>query len=325
MTPLSARALWYIGEGACALRPVAITSPGKDEAQVRTLFSAISRGTERLIFSGKVPPSEYQRMRGPNQEGDFPFPVKYGYCATGIVEKGPSEWLGKTVFALHPHQTHFTLPVTALTPIPDTVPAERATLAANMETALNGVWDSGAGPGDRIVVVGAGIVGLLVASLCASLPGAEVTVVDVQEARRPLAEALGAAFATPQTLQGEADIVFHASVTAAGLTTALEAAAFEATIVELSWFGDAFVGVPLGGAFHSKRLRLISSQVGHVSAGRRQRWSYARRMGKALDLLADTRLDALIDTRLAFDDLPQSLPKLFSPGAAGLTALVQYS
>lgn len=325
MTPLSARALWYIGEGACALRPVELAPLREGEAQVRAVFSAISRGTERLIFSGKVPPCEYERMRGPNQEGDFPFPVKYGYCAVGIVEHGPADLIGKRVFALHPHQTHFIVPVSALTLIPDSVPNERATLAANMETALNGVWDSGAGPGDKIIVVGAGIVGLLIAALCAKLPGADVTVVDVQEARRPLAEALGARFATPHSVQGEADIVFHASVTAAGLTTALDAAAFEAVVVELSWFGDTAVTVPLGGAFHSKRLRLISSQVGHVSAGRRPRWSYARRMNKALELLADPRLDALIDTRLAFDDLPQSLPKLFAPGAPGLTALVQYS
>ena len=181
------------------------------------------------------------------------------------------------------------MPAAALVPVPDGVPARRATLAANMETALNALWDGGAGPGDRIVVVGAGVVGLLVTSLAARLPGAEVTAVDVDESRRPLVESLGARFARPEQAPRDADIVFHASATAAGLETAIKCAGFEGTIVEMSWYGDKPVEVDLGGAFHSRRLKLVSSQVGQVAASRRPRWDYRRRVEAAMRLLARAR------------------------------------
>ena len=179
-----ARSLWYAKKGVVELRTARLPPPAPGEACVRTLFSGISRGTERLVFEGSIGQSEWERMRCPMQEGAFPFPVKYGYCATGVVEDGPADLVGRQVFCLHPHQDFFNAPVAALAPIPDDVPARRATLAANMETALNALWDSGAGPGDRIVVVGAGIVGLLVASLAARLPGATVTAVDMDDSRR---------------------------------------------------------------------------------------------------------------------------------------------
>ncbi len=292
---------------------------------MRTLFSGISRGTERLVFEGRVPESERERMRGPSMAGAFPFPVKYGYCAVGMVVAGPDELLARHVFALHPHQTHFALPPERLTPLPATLSPRRAVLAANMETALNALWDSGAGPGDRIVVIGAGVVGLLVASLCAGLPGADVTVVDIDASRANLAAAMGAGFAAPDAAPDDADIVVHASATAAGLNLAISLAGFEATIVELSWHGAAETPVALGGAFHSRRLRLVSSQVGHVADSRRARWSYARRMAKALDLLAaDARLDQLITDEIPFAEAPARLPALFAPGATGLTAVLTY-
>jgi threonine dehydrogenase-like Zn-dependent dehydrogenase len=294
---------------------------------VRTLFSGISRGTERLILQGAVGRSEWERMRCPMQEGAFPFPVKYGYCAVGVVEDGPADILGGLVFCLHPHQNVFHVPVDRLAPIPNPVPARRATLAANMETALNALWDSGAGPGDRIVVVGAGVVGLLVASLAARLPGAAVTVVDVEGARRPLA-ALGAGFAGPAEAPGEADVVFHASATAAGLDTAIDCAGMEGTIVEMSWYGDKPVQVGLGGAFHSRRLRLVSSQVGHISPGRRPRWDYRRRMQAALQLLDQPALDLLVAEEIAFEEAPRELPRILGrspgPGAHGLAPVIRY-
>ncbi len=205
---------------------------------MRTLFSGISRGTERLVFEGSIGLSEWERMRCPMQEGAFPFPVKYGYCTTGVVEDGPAHLVGSRVFCLHPHQDFFNVPITALASIPDEVPVRRATLAANMETALNAVWDSGAGPGDRIVVVGAGVVGLLVASLAARLPDAAVTAIDVDESRLPVAAALGAGFARPEHAPADADVVFHASASGLGLDTAINCAGLEATIVEMSWYGD---------------------------------------------------------------------------------------
>ena len=320
-------ALWYAKAGVVDLRPAKVEA-GPGQALVRMLWSGLSRGTERLVFTGRVPASEYERMRAPQQEGTFPFPVKYGYCAVGLVEAADAapELVGRSVFCLHPHQTRFAAPIPMLTPLPEALPPRRAVLAANMETALNALWDSGAGPGDRIVVVGAGLVGLLVAYLAVGLPGADVTVVDLDASRQPIAESFGARFATPGDFgsPGDADVVFHASAAAAGLGVALGAAALEARVVELSWYGDGDVPAPLGGAFHSRRLTLVSSQVGQVAPSRRPRWTYGRRLAKALELLGDARLEALITEDVAFADLPQALPRLLASGASGLATVVVY-
>ncbi len=322
-----AQALWYVEPGVADLRRAQVT-PGPGQALVRTLWSGLSRGTERLVFNGRVPASEYERMGAPLQEGTFPFPVKYGYCAVGVVEDAPEapDLVGRAVFCLHPHQTLFAAPLAMLTLLREGLSPRRAVLAANMETALNALWDSGAGPGDRITVVGAGLVGLLVAYLAAALPGADVTVVDLDPSRRAIAESFGARFATPAEYggPGDADVVFHASAAAAGLKVALGAAGLEARVVELSWYGEGDVAAPLGGAFHSRRLSLISSQVGHVAPSRRPRWTYARRLAKAVELLGDARLDALISSEVAFADLPQALPALLAPGAKGLATVVRY-
>ena len=325
-----ARALWYTGPGKVEMRAVPLRPLAQGEALVRTLWSGISRGTERLVLSGAVAPSEHQRMRAPLQEGTFPYPVKYGYCATGIVEEGPPELAGRTVFCLHPHQDLFVVPVTMLALVPDGIPARRATLAANMETALNAHWDAGTGPGDRIAVVGAGVIGLMVAHLAARIPGTEVVVFDVDASRRGMVEALGAKFSPlPVEERGEgkpfdADIVFHASVSAAGLNTAIGLAGMEATIVELSWYGDKPVSVDLGGAFHSRRLKLVSTQVGQVSPGHRPRWSYDRRLTTALTMLGDPALDALVAEVIAFEDGPMRLPQILGPGATGLAPVIEY-
>lgn len=319
-----ARAIWYVRPGAAELRAARLPPLRPGEACVRTLYSAISRGTERLVFNGLVGQSEWERMRAPNQEGAFPFPVKYGYCATGAVEDGPPELIGRTVFCLHPHQDYFNVPAAELTLVPDAVPPKRATLAANMETALNGLWDGGAGPADRIVVVGAGIVGLLIASLAARLPGAQVTAVDVDDSRRGIIEQLGARFTAPAQAPRDADVVFHASATADGLNAAISCAGLEGTIVEMSWYGDTAVKAGLGGAFHSRRLRLVSSQVGQVSPGHRPRWDYRRRMEAALALLADPALDALVTEEIAFDETPRRLPQILAPVATGLAPVIVY-
>lgn len=324
----TSRAIWYTAPGVVEIRSSPLKSVGVGEALVRTAFSGISRGTERLVMSENIGREEWERMRAPMQEGAFPFPVKYGYCATGTVEEGPADLRGRTVFCLHPHQDWFVAPVEMLAPIPDRVSARRATLAANMETALNAVWDSGASAGDRIVIVGAGVVGLLLAKLTAALPGADVTVVDVAADRRALVEAFGAQFTTPDAGPGDlprdADVVFHTSVSAAGLNTAIDCAGMEATIVELSWYGDRDVPARLGGAFHSRRLRLQSSQVGQISPGRRPRWNYRRRLETALTLLADPALDALVADEIAFADAATALPRLLAPGAAGLAPVIRY-
>ncbi|WP_457106274.1 zinc-dependent alcohol dehydrogenase [Methylobacterium sp. P5_C11] len=288
------------------------------------MWTALSRGTERLVFHGLVPDAVQARMRAPAQEGEFSFPVKYGYCAVGRIY-APGEGSPVHVFALRPHQERFVASRDSLHPIPPGVPPRRAVLAANMETALNAIWDSGAGPGDRIAVVGAGVVGLLVAYLAAGIVGCEVTVIDRLPERAPLARRFGAAFADPGAAPpGAADVVFHTSASATGLAEALTLAGDEGRLVELSWYGNRAVSVPLGADFHVRRLSIVSSQVGQVSASRRPRWSHARRMGKVLELLADPRLDALISAEVAFADLPQALPQLLAPEAGGLCTAVRY-
>jgi 2-desacetyl-2-hydroxyethyl bacteriochlorophyllide A dehydrogenase len=321
------RALWYVAPQRAEVRLRKLVSPGPGEAMIEMLWSSLSRGTERLVFQGRVPPSEYERMRGPLQEGHFPFPVKYGYCAVGRVAEGPREWLGQTVFALHPHQDRFVVPVTALTPVPEHVPPRRATLVANVETALNAIWDSAAAPGDRIAVIGAGVVGLLIAAIAARMPATEVTVIDIAPERRSVAEALGAQFVTSaqeDRLIEDCDVVFHASASPVGLARALTLAGLEATIVEVSWYGDARVDLPLGGAFHAKRLRLLSSQVGQVSPAHRPRWTPVRRLAKSFDLLEDGRLDVLITAEIAFSELPAQIGTLLANGAAGLATAIRY-
>lgn len=318
----AAQALWYIAPGKAEIRPDALAPPATGEVRVRALFGAISRGTEALVLAGRVPESEFERMRAPFMGGGFPFPVKYGYATVGRVETG--ELRGRNVFALHPHQTLFNIPTSAVAVLPDNVPPERAVLAANMETALNALWDAAPGPAGRIAIVGGGVVGALVAYLCGKLAGAEVTLIDINPARAELARTLGVRFALPDAAAGDCSLVIHASATAEGLATALSLAAFEATVLELSWYGDAPVPVPLGGAFHSRRLRLVSSQVGHVAPSHRAEWTHHRRLTEAVSLLADPRLDALLAPAVAFDQLPRRLPDILDPKSGVLCQLIRY-
>lgn len=311
-----ATAFWTEEPGRGALRRETVPVPDSDEVMVETLYSAISRGTEALVFSGRVPSILYEVMRAPFQTGTFPGPVKYGYAAVGRVVQGPWDRVGQSVFVLHPHQDCFVVPAAAALPIPGIVPPERAVLAANMETALNALWDSGVGPGDRVSVIGLGVVGLLAAWLVRGIPGTEVTAIDIDPAKRGIADALGLHFVTPDAAlapnaaTGDADVVIHASGHPDGLVTALALAGFEARLVELSWYGTQPVTLPLGEAFHARRLDIRSSQVGAVSPSRRPRWNHTRRLAKALDLLANPALDALIDDESSFEALPDTLAAL---------------
>lgn len=307
-----ALALWFEAKETCGLREEGLPAPSNDEVLVRTLFSGISRGTESLIFRGAVPESEFDRMRGPHMQGAFPFPVKYGYAAVGHVEAGPHHLLGKSVFALHPHQDRFVLPVDQVTVLPETLPPQRAVLTANMETALNIVWDAAIQPGDRVAVFGAGVVGSLVAYLSSRIVGTETVLVDLDPKRQGLATDLGLSFSAADRLDGEFDVLINATASAAALENAIAHAGVEAKIVEASWYGDRPVTIPLGGAFHSRRLSLVSSQVGAVPASRRARWSYARRLAKALDLLLDDRLDRLISGETRFSELPAAYGRILS-------------
>lgn len=291
---------------------------------VRCLYSALSRGTERLVFEGRLPESEWSRMRAPFQRGDFPFPVQYGYSAVGRVEAGPDALIGRTVFALHPHQTRFVIPADMAIPVPDRIPARRAILSANMETALNALWDSGAIAGTSIAIIGGGLVGLLITYLAARLPGTDVTLIDINPARADIAQSLGASFRRPIEAEENYQIIFHTSATQEGLRLALGIAAFEARIIEVSWFGDKDIALPLGGAFHSQRLQIISSQVGHVAKPFRLNLSHKERLAKALMLLDDAVLDSLIMEEVAFEDLPAELPRLLAADASGIATAIRY-
>jgi threonine dehydrogenase-like Zn-dependent dehydrogenase len=319
-----AEALWYVGPGRAEIREESVPAPGPGEVELHALYGGISRGTERLVFTGRVPESEYARMRAPFMAGAFPFPVKYGYATVGRIAAGPAALIGRIAFALHPHQTAFRLPADRLALLPADLPPSRAVLAANMETALNAIWDAAPGPADRIAVIGAGVIGSLCAWLAGKLPGAEVTLVDIAPRRAAIAEALGVRFAPPDAAPQECDLVIHASATPAGLVTALRCAGQEASVVELSWYGAGDVAVPLGEAFHSRRLRLLSSQVGEVAPMHRPRWSHRRRMDAAVRLLADPALDCLIAPAVDFHDLPALLPKILNAPGDVLCQLIRY-
>lgn len=322
--PREASALWYTAPKQAELRQEVLPDLKPNECRVRMLYSGISRGTESLVYSGQIPESEWQRMRCPFQAGDFSFPVKYGYAGVGIVEDGASELIGKTVFSLAPHQTYINLPTSALTVLPPNLPPKRAILAANMETALNAMWDAAPSAADHILVVGAGVVGCLVAYLCGQMPGTVVTLVDINASRAALATHLGVKFALPEKVPKNCDLVVHASGHPAGLRTALTCAGNQATVLELSWYGTRDVSIPLGEAFHVRRLKLISSQVGQISSSHRARWDFKRRLAAALDLLSDERLDVLLSDEIPFKILPEKMSDIFSSESNILAPLVKY-
>lgn len=305
-----ARAFWLREPGVGELRTAPLPSPGPDEVLVRTRFSGVSRGTEALVFRGGVPVSQYAAMRAPFQEGEFPGPVKYGYLNVGEVERGPAELRGRTVFCLFPHQDRYVVPAAAVTVVPDGVPAGRAVLAGAVETAVNALWDARPLVGDRIAVIGAGMVGCCVARLLAGLPAARVQLVDADPAKADVAAALGVAFRAPADADGDCDLVLHASANPDGLVRALELVGVEGEVVELSWYGDRPVPLPLGEAFHARRLTLRSSQVGAVAPARRARRGHADRMAVALDVLADPAFDILITGESPFAELPAVMPRL---------------
>jgi NADPH:quinone reductase-like Zn-dependent oxidoreductase len=305
-----AQAFWLRAPGHGEICAVGLPEPGPTDVVVRTLRSAISRGTETLVFRGGVPPDQYARMRAPFQEGEFPGPVKYGYLNVGAVEEGPAELRGRTVFCLYPHQTAYVVPSDAVSIVPDGIPPARAVLAGTVETAVNALWDAAPLVGDRVVVVGAGMVGCCVARLLRGFPGVHVTLVDVDPERAHIAAAIGVDFALPEAADGDCDLAVHTSATSAGLQRALDLLAAEGTVIDLSWYGDTEVRLSLGGAFHSGRLGIRSSQVGVVSPARAGRRTPADRMALALELLRDPAFDALLTGESQFGELPEVMARL---------------
>jgi hypothetical protein len=325
MNGRQATAFWVVEPGRGELRSETLPPLEESKVQVRALYSGISRGTESIVFRGAVPESEYNRMRCPFQAGDFPVPVKYGYISIGLVEEGAAALVGRNVFCLHPHQTHYQVPVEAVYPLPEDVPPERAVLAANMETAVNGLWDAAPRLGDRIVVIGAGTLGCLVARLASRIPGCAVELVDIDPARAEIAARLGVEPKTPRTVSREADLVIHTSGSPAGLVTALDVAGIESTVLEMSWYGDQQVALPLGEGFHQRRLTLRSSQVGSVATAQRPRWDCRRRILLALSLLSDPALDILITGEDAFEDLPEIQARLAKAPGGTICHRIRYA
>lgn len=311
-----ARAYWLLAPEVGALLEEELPPPDPAYRLLRATASGVSRGTESLVFHGRVPTSQYDAMRAPLMAGVFPFPVKYGYALVGQDASG-GRW-----FCLHPHQDLVMAPVPMCVPIPDAVPDHRATLAANMETALNITWDAGPLIGQRIMVIGAGVVGLLTASLLARLPATCVTLVDVNPGRAGLARRFGCEFATPDDAPDQQELIIHASATEPGLRLALASAAPEALIIEASWYGDAAPAVPLGEDFHARRLRIVASQVGSVAPAMRAHRTHGQRLALALGLLADPAYDALLDGPTSFTDLPAAMPAILRPG--GLCHVITY-
>ena len=322
--PIIAQQFWIQSPGHGEIVQATLGAACEGDVLVAARYSGISRGTESLVFRGDVPSSLYADMRAPFQEGEFPGPVKYGYSSVGDVIEGPAEWRGRSVFCLFPHQDRYRVPIAAVTPLPADVPAPRAVLAANMETAVNVAWDAGPSVGDRVVVVGAGVVGLLVAWLFRHMAGIDLTVVDLNPARAEVAGALGLSCVTEPPVDTDADLVVHASGQPEGLVTALSVAGVEATIVEVSWYGTRQVRLPLGERFHARRLTLRSSQVGRLSPTRVPRWTHGRRLALALDLLRADELDVLISGESRFDELPAVMASLAEEPGDTLCHRIRY-
>jgi threonine dehydrogenase-like Zn-dependent dehydrogenase len=319
-----AQAFWLRAPGYGEIRPVRLPEPGPGDVVVRTLRSGISRGTETLVFRGAVPLDQRDGMRAPFQEGDFPGPVKFGYLNVGAVEEGPAELRGRTVFCLYPHQTAYVVPAGTVSVVPAGVPPARAVLAGTVETAINALWDALPAVGDRVAVVGAGMVGCCVARLLHRYPAVKVTLVDVDPARADVAAALGVDFALPPDAPRDLDLVVHTSATSAGLQRSLELLAAEGTVMDLSWYGDMEVRLSLGGAFHARRLAIRSSQVGTLSPARASRRTTADRLALALDLLRDPAFDALLTGESRFDELPDVMARLASGSLAALCHTITY-
>jgi threonine dehydrogenase-like Zn-dependent dehydrogenase len=322
--PFEAQAFWLSEPGRGEIRTVALPEPGPDEVLVRTLRSGISRGTETLVFRGRVPPGQHDAMRAPFQEGEFPAPVKYGYLNVGAVERGPPELCGRTVFCLYPHQTAYVVPASAVTLVPEGLPPARAVLAGTVETAVNAMWDAAPLLGDRVAVVGAGMVGCCVARLLSRFPAAAVTLVDIDGGRAEVAAALGVAFALPADAEQGCDLVVHASATSAGLQRSLDLLAPEGTVIDLSWYGDTEVRLSLGGAFHSGRLGIRASQVGTVAPARAGRRTTADRLRLALGLLHDPAFDVLLTGQSPFAELPDVMARLAAGSLPALCHTITY-
>lgn len=308
-----AREYWTEAAGSGGIRAADIPAPGPGEVLIETEVSGISPGTETLVHRGQVPAEVADLMAAPHQLGTLDFPVSHGYLNVGVVRRGPAELLGRRVFTLSGHRSHLVVPESACHVVAAEVPSERALLAGVAEVGLNAVWESQASLADRIAVIGGGLVGLVTALLAARVSPARLQVIETDPRRRAAAGELGLDAVPPEQADGDNDVVLHTSATQQGLRRSLEITGDDATVVEMSWYGDRQPPVPLGADFHARRLRLLASQVGEVAVPKRHRRSRRQRLGAALGLL-DDRFDALVTGSSPLERLPKVMDD-FAEGA----------
>jgi hypothetical protein len=318
-----ARAFWLTSKGRGVVRRQALPDPGPGWCIVRAVFSAVSPGTERLVALGRVPGPLQDEMRCPYMGGRFPFPVKYGYSLVGEVVEGPKALRGRIVHVLHPHQDICLVRCEDVRPLPHGLPPARATLASNMETAVTAVWDSAVTVGERVLVIGFGIVGSLVARVLGSGPAVELEVAETRAVRRRLAESMGfQVSATPP--KRPFDVAFDTSGTPAGLQAAIEGVGLEGRVIAVSWFGARPARLDLGGSFHSRRKRVIASQVSRIPGGMRPRWDVARRAELVFRLLERPDFDLHVGPPVPFALLPEAFEALIGRTLEGLSPLIIY-
>lgn len=324
---MQSKSLWFKNQFHAVMEtemlPVLPPNKKKNSCLIKTLFTAISPGTEYLVYSGGVPKKLYVEMRCPYMGGDFSFPIKYGYSLVGQVLDGPTSLKGKLIHTLHPHQDYARISAEDVYVIPDGISPQRATLASNMETALNAIWDSGVNIGDKVLIVGFGIIGSLIARILSFIPQVEVDVLDVQPAKITLIEQLGFSIYKEEK-EKKYDLAFHTSGSGPGLQTSINNVGLEGKIIETSWYGDKEVNLCLGETFHSQRKLIISSQVSHLPACKSARWDYKRRKEVVFQLLLHPEFDAHITHTIAFHNLPKLFQSLKKNRCQELSYLVYY-
>jgi 2-desacetyl-2-hydroxyethyl bacteriochlorophyllide A dehydrogenase len=302
-----ARSVWFPGVRQVELRSEPLAPLGPADVQIRAIASAISHGTEMLVFRGQVP--DGLELDLPTLQGSFAFPIKYGYASVGcVVDSGPDVQTlarGDVVFVLHPHQTEYVVPASMPIRLPPGLAPTLGVFTANVETAVNVVLDAAPRLGERVVVFGQGVVGLLITQLLRRTGISDVVVIDPVERRRQLALHLGAdAALSPDddTAGQDFDLAIEASGNINALDQALASVAFGGTVVVSSWYGTKRVPLLLGGPFHRRRLRILSSQVGTIDSALQPRWSSQRRMALVRELLPRLELEPLISHRIPFEE-----------------------
>jgi 2-desacetyl-2-hydroxyethyl bacteriochlorophyllide A dehydrogenase len=305
-----AAAVWFPRARVVELRTETLPEPGPDEVRVRAVLSAISQGTEMLVYRGEVDAGLALDL--PTLAGGYGFPLKYGYASVGRAVavgrdvRAVSE--GDLVFALHPHQDEYVLSESLVRHLPDRTTPEQGVFVANLETAINVVLDAKPRLGEVVAVFGQGVVGLLITQLLRR-SGARVVAVEPSALRRSFAERCGAELAiTPQdgtvlrrlTRGRGADLAIDASGSPSALQEAIDSVALEGTVVVCSWYGEKPVPLDLGGLFHRRRVRLVSSQVGRIDPSLAPRWDRERRLELATSLLGELVLADLITHRIPF-------------------------